>query len=66
MTVLEASHSLLITTFLSGPINPSPTNPKLSPAVCHVVITTNIPANRTARRLEGNIRKYGGGGSVTT
>jgi hypothetical protein len=29
----------------------------------HVVITTNIPVNRTARRLERNIGKYTGGGA---
>jgi hypothetical protein len=31
----------------------------------HVIITTTSSVNRMARRLEGNIGRYTGGGSVT-
>jgi hypothetical protein len=33
---------------------------------CHTVITTSIPTNAMDRRLEENIGKYGGRGSLTS
>jgi hypothetical protein len=38
--------------------------PKAAAEVYHVAVTTSNHANRIDRRLEANIRKHGGGGSM--
>jgi hypothetical protein len=62
ITALEASQFLATVRFSSGVLS---LKALLTSKRYHIIITTNIPVNRLARQLEGNIRKHAGRGNVT-
>jgi hypothetical protein len=67
---LEASHSLpaslssshFVSASLSYLVLSAPCQPALSVCPYLTVLSTNILVNRRARRMEGGVRKYVGGG----
>lgn len=71
---LEASHYLpaslssshCVSASLSYSVLSAPYQPALSACPYLTVLSTNILVNRIASRVEGGVRKYGGGGRVTS